>query len=232
MLPPYDVLQYEQELGEIQRLLAGRGGRQRAFRFRRPAAGEQPPEGAPQPAATERAAAGAARFVAAPSSPAAPAATAPPTTGATLRGFPVQGTLALQRLDGCLVDVRSAAVPAAHLCDLQNTVVLVGSITSSLFLERCTRCAVVAACGQCRVYASEHVALLLDTSSAVTLERCVEVAVAPARGGAPLHVQDFDVALGGTARWRAMPPEEGARLAAQLARCEDAASVREVVAAL
>lgn len=198
-LPPHDLQKYEQELQAIQRELAEKGQRARgAFQFRR-------------------------RAQRAPAAAAAPAAATTPSTPRTRDawlGTAELGTggVVAAHLDGCIVDLRTADVSALHLHHAQNTLVLLGDVSSSILLEHCTRCIVVGSVGQCRVFEVRASALLVDTSSVVTLEACDAIQIGGRVAPAPaLRVQDFGDAFGGHAHWRAVDPAVYSGMARALA---------------
>lgn len=203
-LPAHDRQTYEHELQSIQRALVQRTQASRKrFQFRR--------TNAPAPTA--------------PSAP-APAAAAPPaeshvwcTTTRLGAQDVAQASGTLVGLDTCIIDLRGAAVPALRLRNVANSLVFLGDVQGSVFVEQCTRCLIAGQARQFRAVDAHDCALLVTTPSSLTLEASNQICVGSdllQPWAEPPHVQDFQDALGDAHHWRRIDAEAFAALQARV----------------
>ncbi|WFD01423.1 hypothetical protein MOBT1_000086 [Malassezia obtusa] len=174
-LPAHDLQTYEHELQSIHRQLASQGQQARKkFQFRRTARAETAAPAAPTPA---------------------PRADEPPaTTERLLTARDWSDTPGvLTHLDTCFVDLRGTSVPTLHIHRVRNSIVLLGEVHGSVFLEHCSHCVISGTMGQFRAIDVHSTAVLANTSTALTLEACSQIQVggALAEPGAVPPVQDF-----------------------------------------
>ncbi|WFC94940.1 hypothetical protein MBRA1_001578 [Malassezia brasiliensis] len=178
-LPAHDRQSYEHELQSIQRALAQhtQASRKR-FQFRR--------TGAPAPTAAS---------VPAPAAAALPSQFGVRHTTMRLGAQDVaQASGTLVGLDTCIVDLRGTAVPTLRLRNVANSLVFLGDVQGSVFVEQCTRCLITGQAHQFRAIDVHDCALLVATPSSLTLEASDQIRVGsdlfqpPAE---PPHVQDF-----------------------------------------
>ncbi|WFD32291.1 hypothetical protein MSPP1_003336 [Malassezia sp. CBS 17886] len=196
-LPSHDVQQYEHALRALQQE-AGEKAHTRAFRFRRGGAGAGSPgntgggvgsRGAPTPAPPRGTAHEGAHDLA--PDPAHARAAEGGTKAAATRGTspvrpPAPGSLSLRDTANRIVDLRADPPLALHLHDMADCVVFCGHVAGSILMERCARCVLVGSSGQCRLFESRAVAVLVTTSSTVTVERATQGAARAATSpGAP-----------------------------------------------
>lgn len=83
-----------------------------------------------------------------------------------------------QNLSNCTV--RFYGNPSTlHLSNLQNTLVLCGPVSTSVFAENCQNCTFVIACQQLRLHSSKTIKIYLHVTSKGIIEDCNNIFVAP-----------------------------------------------------
>ncbi|XP_026732565.1 tubulin-specific chaperone C isoform X2 [Trichoplusia ni] len=89
-----------------------------------------------------------------------------------------QRDVALRNLKNCTIGLKGV-MGTLHLTNLENCIVLSGPVTSSVFMEKCTNCKVVAACQQLRMHTSNNCDIYLHVTSKGIVEDCSEICTAP-----------------------------------------------------
>ncbi|CAG4985670.1 unnamed protein product [Parnassius apollo] len=89
-----------------------------------------------------------------------------------------QRDVALRNLKNCTIGLRGV-MGTLHLTNLDNCVVLSGPVTSSVFVDKCTNCKIVAACQQLRMHTSNKCDIYLHVTSKGIVEDCSEIRTAP-----------------------------------------------------
>ncbi|PZC80954.1 hypothetical protein B5X24_HaOG213723 [Helicoverpa armigera] len=89
-----------------------------------------------------------------------------------------QRDVALRNLTNCTVGLKGV-MGTLHLTNLVNCIVLSGPVTSSVFMEKCTNCKIVAACQQLRMHTSTNCDIYLHVTSKGIVEDCTEICTAP-----------------------------------------------------
>lgn len=89
-----------------------------------------------------------------------------------------QRDVALRNLTNCTIGLKGV-MGTLHLTNLDNCIVLSGPVTSSIFMEKCTNCKVVAACQQLRMHSSNNCDIYLHVTSKGIVEDCTEICTAP-----------------------------------------------------
>lgn len=89
-----------------------------------------------------------------------------------------QRDVALRNLKNCTIGLRGV-MGTLHLTNLDSCIVLTGPVTSSVFIEKCTNCTVVAACQQLRMHTSNKCDIYLHVTSKGIVEDCSNIRTAP-----------------------------------------------------
>ncbi|XP_059055480.1 tubulin-specific chaperone C [Achroia grisella] len=98
-----------------------------------------------------------------------------------------QRDVALRNLKNCTIGLKGV-MGTLHLTNLDNCVILTGPVTSSVFVEKCTRCKIVTACQQLRMHTSSKCDIYLHVTSKGIVEDCIEIRTAPYN----LYYQDLE----------------------------------------
>lgn len=89
-----------------------------------------------------------------------------------------QRDVALRNLKNCTIGL-CGVMGTLHLTNLDNCIVLSGPVTSSVFIEKCTNCTIVAACQQLRMHMSNKCDIYLHVTSKGIVEDCSNIRTAP-----------------------------------------------------
>ncbi|XP_053612559.1 tubulin-specific chaperone C isoform X1 [Plodia interpunctella] len=89
-----------------------------------------------------------------------------------------QRDVALRNLKNCTVGLKGV-MGTLHLTNLENCVILSGPVTTSVFVEKCTNCKIVAACQQLRMHTSSKCDVYLHVTSKGIVEDCTDIRTAP-----------------------------------------------------
>ncbi|XP_068632956.1 tubulin-specific chaperone C [Battus philenor] len=89
-----------------------------------------------------------------------------------------QRDVALRNLKNCTIGLKGV-MGTLHLTNLDNCIVLSGPVTSSVFVDKCTNCKIVAACQQLRMHTSTKCEIYLHVTSKGIVEDCSEIRTAP-----------------------------------------------------
>ncbi|CAK1600678.1 unnamed protein product [Parnassius mnemosyne] len=89
-----------------------------------------------------------------------------------------QRDVALRNLKNCTIGLKGV-MGTLHLTNLDNCVILSGPVTSSVFVDKCTNCKIVAACQQLRMHTSNKCDIYLHVTSKGIVEDCSEIRTAP-----------------------------------------------------
>lgn len=98
-----------------------------------------------------------------------------------------QRDVALRNLKNCTIGLKGI-MGTLHLTNLENCIVLSGPVTSSVFVDKCTNCKIIAACQQLRMHTSTYIDIYLHVTSKGIVEDCSNIRTAPYN----LYYQDLE----------------------------------------
>merc|ERR1712127_1074195 len=98
--------------------------------------------------------------------------------------------IAIVNVKNCVIQLRGNP-SVVHAYNLENTTILCGPVTGSVFITKCTNAQIVVACHQLRIHETRMTQFYINVASRAIIENCKTVSFAPYAWEYPLISKDY-----------------------------------------